>query len=157
MSTPDGTDLIAERYATLGDGDVCFEAPSGVSANWLPSGYVLVTDPDEILTGLHCVLPRLSNDWMPVSDINAGTRIGRRAADSGKDVLYVAKPNELEQAIADCQNATNTLNLKAEGAHALAAEIVRLRDVIGRAKRESELIQYNGRSLVAVPYWFMKS
>jgi hypothetical protein len=157
MSTPDGTDLMAERFSALGVGEVCFEAPAGARANWLPLGYVLVTDPDEILTGLHCVLPRLSNDWMPVSDINSGTRIGRRAADSGKDVLYVAKPNELEQAIADCQNTTNTLNLRAAGAHALAAEIVRLRDVISRAKRESELIYYNGKSVVAVPYWFINS
>lgn len=64
---------------------------------------------------------------------------------------------ELEQAIAACQSTSNTLNLRAAGAHALAAEIERLRSVIRRTKQESELIQYNGKPVVAVPYWFMKS
>ena len=39
----------------------------------------------------------------------------------------------------------------------LVAEVERLREVLKRAKQESELIQYNGKSVVAVPYWFMKS
>ena len=36
-------------------------------------------------------------------------------------------------------------------------EIERLTEVVRRAKQESELIQYNGKSVVAVPYWFMKA
>lgn len=39
----------------------------------------------------------------------------------------------------------------------LIAEVERLRQIVERAKQESELIQYNGKSVVAVPYWFMKS
>lgn len=65
--------------------------------------------------------------------------------------------SELEQAIAACKNTTSMLSLRAAGAHALAAEIERLQNVIRRAKQESELIQYEGKSVVAVPYWFMKS
>lgn len=39
----------------------------------------------------------------------------------------------------------------------LVAEVERLREIISRAKQESELIQYQGRSVIAVPYWFLRS
>ena len=56
--------------------------------------------------------------------------------------------SELLQAIDACKSTTNTLNLRAAGAHALATEIERLRDVIRRDKQESELIQYHGKSVI---------
>lgn len=37
------------------------------------------------------------------------------------------------------------------------SEIERLSDVIQRAKQESELIEHKGKTMIAVPYWFMKS
>ena len=36
-------------------------------------------------------------------------------------------------------------------------EIERLTEVLRLAKQESELIQYNGKSVLAVPYWFLKA
>lgn len=36
-------------------------------------------------------------------------------------------------------------------------EIKRLQAIIDKAKQESELIEHNGKSMVAVPYWFVKS
>lgn len=39
----------------------------------------------------------------------------------------------------------------------LASEIARLQEIVQKAKQESELIQHNGRTVIAVPYWFMKS
>ena len=64
---------------------------------------------------------------------------------------------ELEQAIAACKSTVNTLNLHVAGAKAMVAEIERLRDIIQRAKSESELISHQGKSVIAVPYWFIKS
>lgn len=39
----------------------------------------------------------------------------------------------------------------------LAAEVKRLQEVLQRAKQESELIQYDEKSVVIVPYWFMQT
>jgi hypothetical protein len=39
----------------------------------------------------------------------------------------------------------------------LVAEVERLRELIHRAKEESELIQHKGKPAIAVPYWFIKS
>ena len=39
----------------------------------------------------------------------------------------------------------------------LQAELRRLTDIINRAKAESEFVEIRGRSMVAVPYWFIKS
>lgn len=39
----------------------------------------------------------------------------------------------------------------------LQTEIDRLNDVLHRAKQESDLVQYNGKSVLAVPYWFLKA
>jgi len=36
-------------------------------------------------------------------------------------------------------------------------EIKRLQIIIDKAKQESELIELNGKPMVAVPYWFMRS
>lgn len=91
---PDGTDLIAEHFAVLDNGGVCFKAPVDAAENWIPAGYELVTDPEHILAGCDCILPYLSTDWRLVANVNAGTRAGRRAADVGQDVRYVAKLNK---------------------------------------------------------------
>lgn len=92
MTKPNGTDLIADRFADLGSGDVCFEAPADAAENWIPAGYELVTDPGHLLARRDCILPFLSTDWRLVSDVNAGARVGRRADDAGPGVHYVAKP-----------------------------------------------------------------
>ena len=44
-----------------------------------------------------------------------------------------------------------------EAMTAAQVEIRRLRSIIDRAKQESELIQYGGKSVLVIPYWFMKS
>lgn len=93
MTKPNGTDLIAEHFAGLGSGGVCFEAPGDTAENWIPAGYELVTDPEHILTGRDCILLYLSTDWRLVADVNAGTRVGRRADDPGQGIRYVAKPS----------------------------------------------------------------
>lgn len=67
-----------------------FAAPADASPNWLPRGYRLITDPNHILRADDALLPALSNDWRLVGDVNGGARVGRRAADAGDDLVYVA-------------------------------------------------------------------
>lgn len=45
----------------------------------------------------------------------------------------------------------------AETGAELVQEVERLRDLLQRAKAESELIEHKGKPMVAVPYWFIKS
>lgn len=44
-----------------------------------------------------------------------------------------------------------------DAALALAVEVTRLRDMVHRARQESDLIQYNGNPALVVPYWFMRA
>ena len=39
----------------------------------------------------------------------------------------------------------------------LAAEVSRLKDLIQKAKTESELIEYKGKASLVVPYWFLRA
>ncbi len=50
-----------------------------------------------------------------------------------------------------------SLELSRNVASTLAAEVKRLQDLVARAKKESELVEYHGRAALIVPYWFMKS
>lgn len=39
----------------------------------------------------------------------------------------------------------------------LAAEVSRLKDLIQKAKMESELIEYKGKPSLVIPYWFIRA
>ena len=45
----------------------------------------------------------------------------------------------------------------ADTGNELIAEVERLREIIRRAKEESELIEHKGAPALVVPYWFVRS
>jgi hypothetical protein len=60
--------------------------------------------------------------------------------------------------IARCEAQMGVVHSGAyEAMKSAIVEIKRLQTIIDKAKKESELIEHNGKPMVAVPYWFIKS
>lgn len=67
-----------------------YELPPETTSNFLPEGYVLVTDPSHILLPEDGVIVRLSNDWRLVKDVNVSDAIGLRVDTLGDHIMHVA-------------------------------------------------------------------